>query len=1433
MTGDFSRMSLDRAKSYTGVLMQQGRVQVDADWNEELALRLHRTRAEAYDVIGGCGTPKGLDGFKLSPTPPGDDLFIHSGRYYVDGLLCEIVPERAAASIELRAAVQTHPHSYVAILASTWLDGRPISAGDWLEIDIAGKRVLNVTVSAVSDPGALFFDAKIPTPALDKLTKTKDVGLRRAPTYLTQPFYPSPDREPGLSGSPPPAPGSPPGTGLTLADGTYLAYLEAWEREVNALEDPHIREVALGGPDTAERLQTVWQVRLLQVTGASGSDLCTEQFSQWDQLVAAFATTGTMNARSVPQKPDTNPCCMTPPSAGFLGLQNQLYRIEILHPGDESTATIVWSRDNAMVETVVVSVDTAHPNVITVADLGKDDLHQFAVNDWVELVDRDSELVGAPRFLAQIVAPAPDPNLKSITLSAPVPDAASINNPGTNVFRLRRWDMTGAALANGVPIKSGWMDIESGIQVEFGKGFYAPRAYWLVPARIATADIEWPPFQVPNSEPVPQPPLGTPRHFCRIASIEVAKGMWKLADCRKPFPPLTHICADDVCYESRCDALQAEKTVQDALDKLCDLSKLRFHKKMLHGWGIVCGLQARCAGDEHSVKVLSGYAIDCEGSDILFKETSFDFISAITTPSGVMDGEYSLILDPKVKGQLRVAPYLGPPETLQQALGGTFWPNYYDQYLAPLLKYFDSLSGTPPPVTESEMLVSSLVNLAAQYNDAKNGGKVYISVQEDAVLNKIYQDVLKLLFDLTFCGFKSNMHAMPKYPEGIGGITSIFAFGTKSRIRINAAGTEACTVGTDNTIHIYSLAKSSLTTILTLPTSGAVVQDAIFSPDGQTLIAIATTGSDSVVASVPLDQGAPWSTGTVAGVTLRSLANPKAGIYAIGVGKGLYLITPASGAIVATAVTGAQFVAVGHLIAGGQENTLFATWNSSSDSTKFDRIMEILPNGTTATTKNFIPTEGFTGTWQDDIAVAGVPTQVGFHIYVTGLLPGATNKVLLMFTMTNTDGGGTWRAQNLSENTQIRFAANPDRQVMLMAYAGSSHIDAVATTQAPDITFTPNYYPAEVNPVSMATDATGKAVYVLNGEANTISRIPFAIAPWTAQQFATLLKYRDELLAAYWDFLDAILQYLKDGFCDLLLVDCPSCTGDETLYVAGVSVRGAQVYKVCNFSLRKYVHTFPTVEYWLSVVPIFPILGWVIRRLCCEVFSNTFANSEKFVTNAKSRTLAPSANLSVRHAATRLAELRQITGKFPQLLAAAPGFAGDYVAALFKPVPGTTQSGIAVSPGQNAQTVAQQLGAANVTVDTVAYDSTKLAENIARAASAPNRIQPGTAAVLVVDAAGNVRYAFQGSDQVQLLQTQMATVQAQQAATAAVLQTAAQLHDQVLALTAQISDLKQSQATELAARDAKILALSNTTQAMQQQIQRRRPRAPPSPPPRG
>jgi hypothetical protein len=115
MKGDFSRDSFDPLKRFTRVLQQQGRVQLDADWNEQVAVFWHYLRALTRRLAGPfsgpedkCGfglfasgdfdDPKSLVGQGLSAEETNrlkamlkdqNDFLIGPGEYFVDGFLCE------------------------------------------------------------------------------------------------------------------------------------------------------------------------------------------------------------------------------------------------------------------------------------------------------------------------------------------------------------------------------------------------------------------------------------------------------------------------------------------------------------------------------------------------------------------------------------------------------------------------------------------------------------------------------------------------------------------------------------------------------------------------------------------------------------------------------------------------------------------------------------------------------------------------------------------------------------------------------------------------------------------------------------------------------------------------------------------------------------------------------------------------------------------------------------------------------------------------------------------------------------------------------------------------------------------------------------------------------------------------------------------------
>lgn len=101
MSFDSSRFTFDPWNDYLGVVMQQGRVQLDADWNEWLAQFARRIQAGSMDTMGRAVVPATTpNGFKINAFVDGggvQHVTIGAGRMYVDGLMVENHGPAAAA----------------------------------------------------------------------------------------------------------------------------------------------------------------------------------------------------------------------------------------------------------------------------------------------------------------------------------------------------------------------------------------------------------------------------------------------------------------------------------------------------------------------------------------------------------------------------------------------------------------------------------------------------------------------------------------------------------------------------------------------------------------------------------------------------------------------------------------------------------------------------------------------------------------------------------------------------------------------------------------------------------------------------------------------------------------------------------------------------------------------------------------------------------------------------------------------------------------------------------------------------------------------------------------------------------------------------------------------------------------------------------------
>jgi hypothetical protein len=89
MSGDTSRFTYDEANRYSRVLEQQGRVRLDADFNEAVEIELARERKLARDIVGDAAVPRATTPHAFEITAGVNDLLIGAGRMYVDGLVAE------------------------------------------------------------------------------------------------------------------------------------------------------------------------------------------------------------------------------------------------------------------------------------------------------------------------------------------------------------------------------------------------------------------------------------------------------------------------------------------------------------------------------------------------------------------------------------------------------------------------------------------------------------------------------------------------------------------------------------------------------------------------------------------------------------------------------------------------------------------------------------------------------------------------------------------------------------------------------------------------------------------------------------------------------------------------------------------------------------------------------------------------------------------------------------------------------------------------------------------------------------------------------------------------------------------------------------------------------------------------------------------------
>ena len=450
MGSDRARISYDERQQYRSVVMQQGRVTLEADWNESQVISAEESRKDLLDIIGPAGTPD--NGYAVTFPAPGFDFQVGAGTMYVGGLRAYL------------------PQSILYSQQSDWLDN--IVDPDWV---------------------------------------------------------PLPQQAPGNE---------------------YI-YLFLREQEVSAVEDSDLKDVALGGPDTAQRTRLIQQIVRVVTAGKDCPSALAEAETKWESEGLLFdPATMRLNSMATLLVGFTNtagtptPCDPTA-QGGYLGADNQLIRVQISSLGSQIEGPgpqLLWGYDDA---SFLYRVDVVDPQTLKLQSRPIDAEHQPQSGQAVEILMAAAQLangeyVAADDGFVTSLAAAYNPDSQTVSLQTPLPAAYGDGNPKdphpVRVF-MRVWQQQ-LPFTPGTPVPLGDTGVQVTLQTSNSEPFHLGD-YWMFAVRPSTPQQVYPERYLTT----PQPPDGPRLWICPLAVIAwlPSGGGQVIADCRNPFDNLVDL----------------------------------------------------------------------------------------------------------------------------------------------------------------------------------------------------------------------------------------------------------------------------------------------------------------------------------------------------------------------------------------------------------------------------------------------------------------------------------------------------------------------------------------------------------------------------------------------------------------------------------------------------------------------------------------------------------------------------------------------------------------------------------------------------------------------------------------------------------------------------------------------------------------------------
>jgi hypothetical protein len=499
MKGDFTRFTHDPSKHYTRVLRQQGRVDLDADWNEAMDLQAHHLQTRTLDIVGPSGVPADSPGFGVTyrTTNGAPDLALSPGRLYVEGLL---------ASLEAEASYLHQPDLPVPPPLV------PTRQARHLVYALVWER--HVTVHVDTDLQEKALDG------LDTTTRTRTMAQVR--------WMPAPDHCDAASEA---------WDRMARRTGVGLHSRVAPAAAVATPCDVQPRRGYRGMENRLYRVEVHDDGLPYPATGA-------------ESVPATLAQGSTFHVAAIGRPWQPGDAIELFRSGGGASILTYVRRAEggtvtveaqVEAPVDSArrVATYKWSRDNGSVVLAVTGFPQGLSQSVAVARFGRDHVLGLRPGDWVEVVSDETETALGPGTMARVVEVHED-DLR-IDLDRDVS-----HHRGQQSVRLRRWDGPEglrAIRADPDDATMTWLDLEDGVQVRFRADGQPVRSgdWWAFTARHAGVSDD--PGEVQDLRGAP--PQGR-WHLARLAIVDwgeqVGSG-WdpKIHDCRRRFLPLTRL----------------------------------------------------------------------------------------------------------------------------------------------------------------------------------------------------------------------------------------------------------------------------------------------------------------------------------------------------------------------------------------------------------------------------------------------------------------------------------------------------------------------------------------------------------------------------------------------------------------------------------------------------------------------------------------------------------------------------------------------------------------------------------------------------------------------------------------------------------------------------------------------------------------------------